>query len=96
MSQLREQAVKCVKRAWSFAKRQSLKLVVGAGLFALSTGTALANSKGAGGFSKATTELSSYHTSLLCNGTIFALITCKENLNLWKKEEFSIAELHGT
>ena len=62
MSQLREQAVKCVKRAWSFAKRQSLKLVVGAGLFALSTGTALANSKGAGGFSKATTEISSYQT----------------------------------
>ena len=28
MSQLREQAVKCVKRAWSFAKRQALKLAV--------------------------------------------------------------------
>ena len=62
MSQLREQAVKCVKRAWSFAKRQSLKLAVGVGMFALSTGTALANSKGAGGFSKATTEISSYQT----------------------------------
>lgn len=31
-------------------------------MFTLSTGTALANSKGAGGFSKATTEISSYQT----------------------------------
>ena len=62
MSQLREQAVRCVKRAWSFAKRQSLKLAVGVCMFTLSTGTALANSKGAGGFSKATTEISSYQT----------------------------------
>ena len=62
MSQLREQAGKYVRRAWSFAKRQSLKLAVGVGIFALSTGIALANSKGAGGFSKATTEISSYQT----------------------------------
>ena len=45
MSQLREQAVRCVKRAWSFAKRQSLKLAVGVCMFTLSTGTALANSR---------------------------------------------------
>nr|DAS41035.1 MAG TPA: protein of unknown function (DUF4134) [Caudoviricetes sp.] len=31
-------------------------------MFALSTGTALASSKGAGGFTKATTEISSYQT----------------------------------
>mgnify|MGYP002886851892 CR=1 FL=1 len=65
MSQLREQAVKCVKRAWSFAKRQSLKLAVCACMFTLSTGTALASSKGAGGFTKATTEISSYQTNLM-------------------------------
>ncbi|MBF1388926.1 DUF4134 domain-containing protein [Prevotella salivae] len=62
MSQLREQAIACAKKAWSFAKRQSLKLAVCACMFTLSTGTALANSKGAGGFSKATTEISSYQT----------------------------------
>ena len=53
---------KYVRRAWSFAKRQSLKLAVSVGMFAMSTGTMLANSKGAGGFSKATTEISSYQT----------------------------------
>ena len=62
MSQLRKQAVKRVGRAWSFAKCQSLKLAVSVGMFAMSTGTMLANSKGAGGFSKATTEISSYQT----------------------------------
>lgn len=62
MSQLRKQAVKCVGRAWSFAKCQSLKLAVSVGMFTMSTGTMLANSKGAGGFSKATTEISSYQT----------------------------------
>ena len=62
MSQLREQAVRCVKRAWSFAKRQSLKVAVGVCMFTLSTGTALASSKGAGGFTKATTEIASYQT----------------------------------
>lgn len=46
----------------SFAKCQSLKLAVSVGMFAMSTGTMLANSKGAGGFSKATTEISSYQT----------------------------------
>ena len=60
MSQLRKQTVKCMGRAWSFAKCQSLKLAVSVGMFAMSTGTMLANSKGAGGFSKATTEISSY------------------------------------
>ena len=59
MSQLREQAIACAKKAWSFAKQQSLKVAVGV---ALSTGTALASSKGAGGFTKATTEISSYQT----------------------------------
>ena len=62
MSQLRKQTVKCMGRAWSFAKQQSLKLAVGVCMFTLSTGTALANSRGAGGFSKATTEISSYQT----------------------------------
>lgn len=62
MSQLREQAIACAKKAWSFAKQQSLKLAVGVCMFTLSTGTALANSRGAGGFSKATTEISSFQT----------------------------------
>ena len=62
MSQLREQAIACAKKAWSLAKQQSLKVAVGVGMFALSTGTALASSKGAGGFTKATTEISSYQT----------------------------------
>lgn len=50
------------KQMWASAKRYSIKAAVAVGVFFFSVVPAVASSKGAGGFTKATTEISSYQT----------------------------------